>query len=176
MWTWSIFESVFTEMAKANTQSCNKFDSSMTFKIESIIGGRPYKFQNVVFKSTKPSDISNVMVKIVPLDNSWGKNIFWKSYVLFWKGVCFQYFKWCKGKGIVLREVIWRDTEETRVCKICKSSTTFWTSDGVEGALDLTHRKAFLLKYLLLHLWLLSMRYIGQILFSSERMNYNLHI
>ena len=57
-------------MAKANTQSCNKFDSSMIFKIKSIIGGRPYKFQNVVFKSTKASDISNVMVKIVPLDNS----------------------------------------------------------------------------------------------------------
>ena len=57
-------------MAKANTQSCNKFDSSLIFKIKSIIGGRPYKFQNVVFKSTKASDISNVMVEIVPLDNS----------------------------------------------------------------------------------------------------------
>ena len=41
----------------------------------------------------------------------------------------------------------------------------------VEGTLDLAHSKAFLLKYLLLHLWLLRMRYIGQILFSGEWMS-----
>ena len=45
----------------------------MMFTIKNIIGGWPDNFLDVVFKSTKASDISNVMVKIVPLDNSWGK-------------------------------------------------------------------------------------------------------
>ena len=79
-----------------------------------------------------------------------------------------------RRKGIVLKKLIRKVAEDIRVCKICKSSTTFWTSDGVEGALDLAHSKAFLLKYLLLHLWLLGVRFIGQILFSGESMNYKL--
>ena len=41
----------------------------MVFTIKNI-GGWPDKFQDIVFKSTKASDISNVMVKIVPLDNN----------------------------------------------------------------------------------------------------------
>ena len=57
-------------MTKANTQSRNKFVSSITFTIKNIIGDWPDKFKNIVFKSTKTSDISNVMVKIVPLNNS----------------------------------------------------------------------------------------------------------
>ena len=44
----------------------------MVFTIKNI-GGWPDKFQDIVFKSTKASDTSNVMAKIVPLDNSWGK-------------------------------------------------------------------------------------------------------
>ena len=52
-------------MTQANTQSCNKFDSSMVFTIKNTIGGWPDKFQDVVFKSTRASDISNVMVKTV---------------------------------------------------------------------------------------------------------------
>ena len=55
----------------------------MVFTIKNI-GRWPDKFQDIVFKSTKASDTSNVMDKIVPLDNSWGKKKnFWKSYVLF---------------------------------------------------------------------------------------------
>ena len=65
-----MFEFVFTQMTKANTQSRNKFVSSTTFTIKNIIGDWPDKFKNIVFKSTKTSDISNVMVKIVPLNNS----------------------------------------------------------------------------------------------------------
>ena len=65
-----MFEFVFTEMTKANTQFCDNFDSSMIFTIKSIIEGWPDKFQDIVFKSTKGSDISNVKVEIVPLDNS----------------------------------------------------------------------------------------------------------
>ena len=65
-----MFEFVFTQMTKANTQSRNKFVSSITFTIKNIIGDWPDKFKNIVFKSTKTSDISNVMVKIVPLNNS----------------------------------------------------------------------------------------------------------
>ena len=65
-----MFEFVFTQMTKANTQSPNKFVSSIIFTIKNIIGDWPDKFKNIVFKSTKTSDISNVMVKIVPLNNS----------------------------------------------------------------------------------------------------------
>ena len=50
-------------MTRVNTQSCEKFDSSTIFTIKNIIGGWPEKFQDIVFKSTKTSDISNVMVK-----------------------------------------------------------------------------------------------------------------
>ena len=57
-------------MTKANTQSCDKFNSSMIFTFKNIIWGWTDKIQNIVFKSTKASDISNVKVKIVPLDNS----------------------------------------------------------------------------------------------------------
>ena len=64
---------LFTQMTKANTQSCNKFDSSMIFTIKIIIGGWPDKSQDIVCKGTKASGISNVMVKIVPLDSSWEK-------------------------------------------------------------------------------------------------------
>ena len=42
----------------------------MISTIKDIIGGWPDKFQDIVFKSTKASDISNVMVKVVPPDNS----------------------------------------------------------------------------------------------------------
>ena len=64
-----MFEFVFMQMTKANKQSCNKFDSSMIFTIKNI-GGWPERLQDNGFKSTKTSDISNAMVKIVPLDNS----------------------------------------------------------------------------------------------------------
>ena len=47
-------------MNKDNTQSCNKFDSSIIFTIKKIIRGWPDKFQDIVFISTKASDISNV--------------------------------------------------------------------------------------------------------------------
>ena len=59
----------------------------MILIIKSIIGGWPEKFQDIVFKSNKSSDITSFMVKIVPLDNSWGKKIikvmfcFEKEYV-----------------------------------------------------------------------------------------------
>ena len=58
-----MFEFVFMQM------SCNKFDSSMISTIKNI-GGWPERLQDNAFKSTKTSDISNAMVKIVPLDNS----------------------------------------------------------------------------------------------------------
>ena len=65
-----MFEFVFTQVTKINKQTCNKFDFSMIFTIKNTIGGWPDKFQDIIFKSTKASDISNVMVKIVALDNS----------------------------------------------------------------------------------------------------------
>ena len=66
-----MFEFVFPQMTKANTQSSNKFDSSIIFTIKNIIEGWPDKFKDIVFKCTKTSSISNIMVKIVPLNNSW---------------------------------------------------------------------------------------------------------
>ena len=42
----------------------------MIFTFKNIIWGWPHKIQDIAFKSTKASDISNVKVKIVPLDNS----------------------------------------------------------------------------------------------------------
>ena len=65
-----MFQFVFTQMTKANTQSCNKFDSSMIFTIKNTTGGWSDKFQDIVFESTKASDISNVIVKTVSLNNS----------------------------------------------------------------------------------------------------------
>ena len=65
-----MFEFVFMQMTKAYTQSCNMFDSSMIFTVKYTLGGWPDKFQDIVFKSTKASDISNVMINTVPLDNS----------------------------------------------------------------------------------------------------------
>ena len=66
----TVFDFELTQMTKANTQLCNKFDSSATFTIKNIIRGWPGKFWDIAFKSTKGSNISNVMVKIVPLDRS----------------------------------------------------------------------------------------------------------
>ena len=96
------------------------------------IGGWPERLQDNAFKSTKTSDISNAMVKIVPLDNSWvrEKKNFWKSYVLSWKRVCFQYFYWCKG--IVLKEIIWKDTE-INVCKVVKVAQIFEPATKLKG-------------------------------------------
>ena len=68
-----MFEFVYTQTTKANTQSCNKFYPSM-------IGGWPNKFQDTV-KSTKASDILNVMVKIVPFGNGWGKKLIFEKIV-----------------------------------------------------------------------------------------------
>ena len=65
-----MFEFAFTQLAKANMQSCNKFDSSKIFTIKSTIGDWPDKFQDIAFESNINSDISNVIVKTVPLDNS----------------------------------------------------------------------------------------------------------
>ena len=65
-----MYEFVFTQMTQAKTQSLNKFDSSVIFTMKNIIGGCADKFQDIVFKSTKASDICNVLVKIVPLNNS----------------------------------------------------------------------------------------------------------
>ena len=52
-----MFEYVFTQMTKANTQSCNKFNSSMIFTFKNIIWGWSDKIQDIVFKSTKASNI-----------------------------------------------------------------------------------------------------------------------
>ena len=47
-----MFEFVFTQLTKANTQSRNKFDSSMIFTIKNVIEGWPDKFQYIDFNST----------------------------------------------------------------------------------------------------------------------------
>ena len=63
----------------------------MISTIKDIIGGWRDIFQDIVFKSTKASDISNVMVKVVPPDNSWGKKrIFEKVMFCFEKGYAFS--------------------------------------------------------------------------------------
>ena len=51
-------------------QSCNEFDSSMIFTSKNTIGGWPDEFQDIVFKNTKASDFSNVVVKTVLLGTS----------------------------------------------------------------------------------------------------------
>ena len=70
MYLETMFEFVFRQMTKTNTQSCNKFDSLIIFTFKNIIWGWPDKTQDIVFESIKASDISNVKAKIVPLDNS----------------------------------------------------------------------------------------------------------
>ena len=46
-----MFEFVFTQMTKTNMQSCNKFDFSMIFTIQNVIGGWPDKFQILLLQS-----------------------------------------------------------------------------------------------------------------------------
>ena len=76
---------------------------------------------------------------------------------------------------IGLKELIWKETEELRVCKICESSATFWISDRVEGTLDLAHCKTSFEVPLIAHvIAYIGIGYIGHILFSGERMNYKL--
>ena len=66
-----VCEFAFAQMTKANTQSCNEFDSSMIFTIKNTIGDWPDKFQSIASKSTKASDSLNfMMVKTVLIDNS----------------------------------------------------------------------------------------------------------
>ena len=43
---------------------------SMIFTTRSTIGDWPDKFQDIVFKNTKASDLSNDMFKTVTFDNS----------------------------------------------------------------------------------------------------------
>ena len=51
-------------------ESCNEFDSFMIFKIKNAIGAWPDEFHDIVYKNTKASAFSNVMVKTVSLDNN----------------------------------------------------------------------------------------------------------
>ena len=44
-----MFEFVPPQITKANTQSCNEFDSSMVFTIKNTIEGWPDKFQDIAF-------------------------------------------------------------------------------------------------------------------------------
>ena len=80
-------------MTKANMQFCNKVDSSMIFTIKNMIGGWPDKFQDIVFKITKASDISSVMVKVAPLE----KRIFEKVMFCFEKGYVFSISSGVRG-------------------------------------------------------------------------------
>ena len=93
-----MFEFVFTQMTntqKTNTHSYKKFDSSMIFI---IIGGCPDKFQDIVFKSTKATNILNIMVNIVSPNNSWGKKrIFEKVMFCFEKGYVFSFPSGVRG-------------------------------------------------------------------------------
>ena len=73
-------------------ESCNEFDSFMIFKIKNAIGAWPDEF-HIVYKNTKASAFSNVMVKTVSLDNNWGKKLFFekkKKNVSFWQGYIFS--------------------------------------------------------------------------------------
>ena len=76
------------------------------------------------------------------------KNFFLKSYVLFWKRICFQYIWWCIKSA--LKRLVWKDIEEIHFCTICKGRIIFYTSGEVEATLELVHRKVFLLRCLLL--------------------------
>ena len=49
------------------------------FKIKNTIGGWPDEFHDIVYKNTKASAFSNVMVKTVSLDNNWGKKRFFEK-------------------------------------------------------------------------------------------------
>ena len=55
------------------------------------------KFQDIVFKSTKASDISNDIVKIVLLDNSSGKKEFSKVTFCFEKRYVFNISSGVRG-------------------------------------------------------------------------------
>ena len=143
-------------------------------QLKTLLGVDLINFRIFFLKALKLLTSRMLWSRLFHLITGEGKKNIWKSFVLFWKGVCFQHFYWCKR--IVLKELIWKDTEEIHVCKICKLAQLCKTSDGVEGTLDLAHHKAFLLNYLLLHLWLLGMRYIGQILFLVKGWIINFYI
>ena len=81
-----MFEFVFAQMTKANTRSCNKFNSSMISTFKNIIWGWPDKTEDIVFKSTKASNISNFKVKIVRQQLREKKN-FWKSCFVLKRGM-----------------------------------------------------------------------------------------
>ena len=57
----------------------------MIFTFKKIIWGWSDKNQDIVFKSTKVSDISDVKFKIVPLDNSWGKKKKFEKVMFFFE-------------------------------------------------------------------------------------------
>ena len=66
---------------------CNYKLDFLPWKLPLTIGGWPDKFQDIVFESSKDSDISNVIVKAVPLDGSWEKKrIFEKVRFCFEEG------------------------------------------------------------------------------------------
>ena len=67
----------------------------MIFAIKDTIGGWPDEFQDIVFKETKASDFSNVMVNTVRLNNSWGKKRI--NMFCFEKGVFFSISRVVKG-------------------------------------------------------------------------------
>ena len=71
-----MFEFVFTQMAKANTQFCNKFHSPKIFTIKNIIWGWPDKIQDIVFKSTKVPIFQMLRSRLFHSNTAEGKNNF----------------------------------------------------------------------------------------------------
>ena len=82
----SLLEFSFKQMASSNTQSCNESDFYKIFIFENIITGWPAGFQNIAFFNKIPSNLLNVMVKSVSINNKLGrKQIFEKKNFSFSK-------------------------------------------------------------------------------------------
>ena len=79
-----MFEFVFTQMI--NTQSYNKFDSSIIFTIKNINGGWPDKFQDIAFKSAKTPTFRMLWSRLSPVKRQKKKK---------------------KDKEILLNDVLW---------------------------------------------------------------------
>ena len=91
-------EFVFTQMTKANTQSCNKFNSFMIFTFENIIWGWPDKIQVLFFKALKLPTFRMLRSRLFHSITAEGKKrIYEKVMFYFEKGYVFSISSGVRG-------------------------------------------------------------------------------
>ena len=84
-----MFEFVFTQMTKANTQSCDNFDFPMIFTIKNTTGGWSDKFRILFLKVLKLPTFPMLWSRLFHLMTAEGKNEFLKKLSFVLKRVLF---------------------------------------------------------------------------------------